>query len=270
LPNYRIDLSYVGTDFNGWQSQADGSGIQDTVEKALAVILRHPVRLTGSARTDSGVHAEHQVATFNSETAFDAGLWRKGLQAILPKSIGIMQVAEADPDFNPIRASTGKAYCYRIWTGGYRDPFYLPVSWWIPVSVDVNVMKEHAKDFLGRHDYSAFCAANSSALTRERTIFGFEIIQRGPLLEIWVLGDGFLKQMVRSMVGTLVDIASQRSLGANTVTAILASCDRRMAGQTAPASGLTLVNIFYGPVPSVSELLADRWRAPKKQILPFT
>src|SRR5437870_4278242 len=115
-PNhYRIDLSYLGSPFHGWQSQASGTGVQDVMEKALAQILRHPVRLIGASRTDSGVHAEHQVATFHSPAPFDAGLWRKGLQAVLPESIGVRRISEISDDFHPIRSSRGKAYRYRLW-----------------------------------------------------------------------------------------------------------------------------------------------------------
>ncbi len=252
---YRLDLNYVGSQFNGWQAQPDKNSVQDHVENALATALRLPIRLTGASRTDSGVHARRQVATFDFASEIDVATLGRSLNALLPPTIGIMNIAEVAADFHPIRAAKAKVYRYWLWNSDKRNAFMQPYVWrWYP-RLDEHALAQEARAFLGRHDFSAFCAANSSAKTKERTIFEIVVKRRGDLIEFWLLGDGFLKQMVRSMVGTLVDVVSGKLT--EPVTQILLSRDRTRAGQTAPASGLCLYEIFYENVPTLADLPED-------------
>ena len=253
---YRLDLQYIGTPFLGWQSQPQGGSIQDHLEHALAVMLRHPVRVTGAGRTDTGVHAEQQVATFTTSVPFAERAWIKSLNGLLPKEIGVAAVQPVADDFHPVLAARGKVYRYRVWSGITRNPWAETSTWHVVPELDIEAMVNAAAAFVGTHDYTSFCAVDSSAKTRERTVWAVEVRVNGPLIEFWVAGKGFLKQMVRTMVGTLVDIGLGK-FKAEDLDDILAARDRRAAGRTAPAQGLTLVHIYYGTEPDVRSPIPD-------------
>lgn len=253
---YRLDLHYNGTDFNGWQAQTNKGSIQDHLEKALLTALREEIRVAGASRTDSGVHARHQVATFDTDKTIDLGILRKSLTSLLPTTVGIDAITPISSDFNPIRAAKGKAYRYWIWNSDRRQAFLYPYCWRTYTRLDENRMRDMARAFIGRHDFSAFCAANSSARTKVRTIIEMDVIRRGDLIEIWVVGNGFLKQMVRSMIGTMVDIVSGKIN--TTIEQVLASKDRATGGQTAPASGLCLYRIFYDEIQTIESMLQQQ------------
>ena len=253
---YRLDLRYIGTPFQGWQSQTNGSGIQDHVERALATILRHPTRVVGASRTDSGVHAEHQVATFRTPIAFDEIRWLKSLNGILPPEIGVTAVQPVVAAFHPIYSARGKAYRYRLWQGATRHPMLTPYVWTLHRDLDREAMRRAAASLVGTHDFTSFCALDSSAKTRVRQVLEISISDHGPLVDIWVVGKGFLKQMIRIMVGTLVEIGMGKRAPEDMANIILAQ-NRDAAGITAPANGLTLIEIFYGDV-LTSAALKDR------------
>lgn len=255
MTRYRLKLAYHGAAFNGWQSQPDASGVQNAVEKALATFLRHPVRVVGASRTDTGVHAEGQIACFETDVVFDERRWLRALHALMPETIGVRSVQVTTPDFHPIFASIGKAYRYRIWVGEGRLPLLAPFVWEGHMALDVDAMRTAAQALIGRHDFSSFCASDSGAKTRERTVYEIALVESGPLVDVWVVGDGFLKQMVRSIVGTLVEIG-RGSLAPTALSAVLAQRDRSRAGATAPARGLSLVEVFYERIVSVQELRA--------------
>jgi tRNA pseudouridine38-40 synthase len=252
---YRIDLKYVGGPFHGWQSQPSGSGVQDHVEKALATMLRHQVRVIGASRTDSGVHAEHQVGIFRTTEPFAERQWLKSLYGLLHDSIGVSSIQPVPAEFHPVYAARGKAYRYCIWVGATRNPQVAPYCWQLFQELDLDAIRAGAQALVGTHDFSSFCAADSSAKTRQRTILEIDVARRGPLVDLWVVGHGFLKQMVRIIVGTLVDAGLGR-LPADGVAKVLAARDRTQAGRTAPAQGLSLVEIFYDQVPAVAQLKA--------------
>lgn len=253
LRTYRLDLQYHGAPFDGWQSQPGGRGVQDHVEAALAVLLGHPLRVLGASRTDSGVHAEHQVATFRTRAAFDAERWLKTLGGLLPETIGATAVAPVDAAFHPARDALAKAYRYRILHGPARRPLVAPFCWHIMAPLDAPALAAEARLAVGTHDFRSFCAGDSAAKTFERTILEIEVHTSGALIEVWVVGRGFLKQMVRILVGHLVDVARGR-LPAGALAAVLAARDRGAASRTAPAQGLSLVEIFYDDVPTTAAL----------------
>ena len=253
MGRYRLKLAYQGTAFNGWQSQPDHSGVQNVVEKALATFLRHPVRVTGASRTDTGVHAEGQIACFDTDVSFDERRWMRALHGLMPDTIGVRALESVHPEFHPIFASIGKAYRYRVWVGEGRMPQLAPFVWEGHAKLDVGAMRSASLVLLGRHDFSSFCASDSGAKTRERTIFEIAIVESGPLLDFWVIGDGFLKQMVRSIVGSLVDVGRGR-VSPKAFSHVLAAQDRNRAGVTAPARGLSLVEVFYERILRVAEL----------------
>ncbi len=253
---YRLDLRYIGSPFQGWQSQTNSSGIQDFVEKALATILRHPTRVVGASRTDSGVHAEHQVATFRTPVTFDEVRWLKSLNGILPPEIGVTSVQPVSSEFHPIYSAKGKAYRYRLWQGATRHPMVTPYVWTLHRELDRDAMRQAARYLVGTHDFTSFCALDSSAKTRVRHVLEISISDHGPLVDIWVVGKGFLKQMIRIMVGTLVEIGMGKRSPEDMAQIVLAE-KRDAAGITAPANGLTLIEIFYGDV-MTSEFLKSR------------
>jgi tRNA pseudouridine38-40 synthase len=254
---FRMDLKYLGAGYHGWQSQPSGAGIQDHVEKALGTLLRHPVRLIAAARTDSGVHAEHQVTIFRTSVTPDERRWLKGLYGLLPSNIGVTSLVAVADEFHPIYSATGKVYCYRVWRGAARNPFVAPVVTTLHRELNVDLMREAARTFVGRHDFTSFCALDSSAKTRERTVTDIQIVERGPVVEFWVLGEGFLKQMVRNLVGTLLDVGATKT-SVKDVKVILEARDRTRAGATAPAEGLSLIEVFYDPMPALKDVIAGR------------
>jgi len=257
LPKYRIDLKYVGTGFVGWQSQTNGESIQDHVERALRHILGPVSRLSGAARTDSGVHAFHQVATFICEQSVDPFRLQVGLQSLLPEGIGISKIEEVPASFHALKSAKAKVYRYQVLNHALREPFLEPYAWRLAHYIDVANMVNEAKTLVGTHDFSSFCATDSNAKTRIRNVVDIGIRQHQHLIEFWVLGDGFLKQMVRNIVGTLIYVGTGK-FKPGTVSTILQARDRQQAGPTAPALGLTLVRIVYEEnVPPLAEIMSE-------------
>jgi tRNA pseudouridine38-40 synthase len=255
LYKYRADIAYVGTRYKGFQYQTNGDSIQAQLEKALCTLLRHPVSVRGSSRTDSGVHAEQQVVSFQSHVPLQDSDWRYSLNCLLPNDICIRQIAEVSTDFDPINDSNGKVYRYRLWRGQCTLPHLRGFVWSVPRDIDLNCLSKQVSDFEGLHDFTSFCSIDSDASTKVREVFEVKVDVREPLIDIWVCGGGFLKQMVRIMVGTLVDIGSGK-MESGSIPKILHAQQRVLAGQTAPPQGLTLVNILYDdrrPLDSVIE-----------------
>ena len=257
-PRYRMDLLYKGTAYNGWQSQADGSAIQDILEKNLAVFLRHPLRLTGASRTDSGVHAMQQVATFDTDAAYDESRWMHSLRAMVPPDIGVWGIKPVPQEFNPVRGAVAKTYCYRIWIGKTNHPFLSDYAWRCFLPCNLALFESELSAFRGSHDFSGFCAADSSAKTRDRTVLDIQLRVVGDLLEVWILGTGFLKQMVRMMVGTAFQIgAGKVPLGS--IARILESGEKGDSILSAPGAGLMLMKIDYEkPTPLEYQIEASR------------
>ncbi len=258
-PKYRADIAYIGTAYSGFQSQLNGDSIQDRIEKAFSIFLRHPVSVRGASRTDSGVHAENQVIAFQSSTPFRPGEWLLSANALLPNDISVLQFSNAELTFDPIRDAQSKIYRYRLWRGHCASPFLKPYVWGVQRQIDLSNLADEITHFVGTHDFSSFCNTDSDAATRTREILEVRVDIRDPLVDIWIVGRGFLKQMVRIIVGTLVDIAlGKKQRG--TVPQILQAKQRDLAGQTAPAHGLTLVKILYDELPNLSSVIREASR----------
>jgi tRNA pseudouridine38-40 synthase len=251
---WKLDIAYDGTNFHGWQSQPDQTAIQDHIEKALKIILKQDVRCVGSSRTDSGVHAWNQVASIRTDAAIDPNKFRKSLNALLPDAVKVKSVESSSAEFHPIFSSQGKLYLYRLWTSPVESPFLQNFSWRIKSQIDVESMIKASQHFVGEHDFSAFSASDSTAKSKIRDVWAVQIEQIGPLINIWVYGKGFLKQMVRTIVGTLVDVGHGK-LASDDIPKIIDSRDRNLASQTAPAQGLTLAKIFYEKPPELKSFL---------------
>lgn len=251
---YRLDLAYNGASYQGFQSQPSGMAIQDHLEKALAIFCRHPVRVTSSSRTDAGVHAEDQVVTFKSVTGIELYRIVKSLNALLPADIRIKRASVASENFHPIFNSTGKVYRYRIWRSAGENPMITPYTWTVTAELALAEMEKATRAFIGTHDFTSFCAVDSSARSKIRNVREIIILDRGPLLEVWIVGDGFLKQMVRNIVGALVAVGRGK-LQAVEIKRILEGLNRELAPATAPANGLCLVRVFYGDDLNIGTLL---------------
>jgi tRNA pseudouridine38-40 synthase len=240
----KLTLQYDGTDYAGWQRQPNGVSVQELVERALEPIEGHPVSVTGAGRTDAGVHALAQVASVEIESGLETAALARALNAALPADVRVTAVEEAPAGFNARFSATGKAYEYRIWTGPFVPPFERRYVWHVPQALDVDRMREAAASLIGTHDFSAFRAAGSDVATSERTIHDLRIDADGPRVMLRVSGNGFLRHMVRSIAGTLVEVGLGRR-PASSVSAALASRERAQGGPTAPARGLFLVRVDY-------------------------
>jgi tRNA pseudouridine38-40 synthase len=241
----KLVLEYDGTAYRGWQIQATGPTIQGILEEKLSILTGGPVRVVGSGRTDSGVHAFMQVASFATESPRPAGEMLRALNALLPRDIAVKSVLEAPPDFDARRSARGKVYRYQIWNVRERSVFHDRFAWHIARPLEVGAMRAGAAHLLGEHDFSSFRAADCPARHPVRVVRRAELDDsQMPLLRFEVEATAFLKHMVRNIVGTLVEVG----LGKRTPESmgpLLAARDRRQAGATAPAKGLFLVAVFY-------------------------
>jgi len=245
--NLKLTLQYDGTPYVGWQRQAAGTSIQGLIEEALAPIEGNPVTVHGAGRTDAGVHALEQVATVTLTSTIGEATLCRALNAVLPDDVRVLAVQEAPPDFHARFSATGKTYEYRIVDAPFASPFIYRYAWHVPQALDVEAMRAAATALIGRHDFAAFQAAGSTVASTERTVEAIEWERGGGFdrpIAMRITGDGFLRHMVRNIVGTLVEVGSGRWEG-STVGSILASRARARAGPTAPAHGLFLVAVRY-------------------------
>ena len=247
----RLTLAYDGTGYVGWQRQAIGRSIQGELEGALAELEGRPVTVNGAGRTDAGVHALGQVASVRLTRRIDADTLVRALNAKLPAAIRVLRAAEAAEGFHPRFGTKRKIYRYRIETGAVADPFLCRYAWRVSDSLDLDAMRSAAARLAGTHDFAAFQAAGTDVASTVRTVHALAVepqepgsFLEAPGLTITVTGDGFLRHMVRILVGTLVDVGAGRRT-ASAVAGALASCDRRQAGPTAPPQGLFLVSVVY-------------------------
>jgi len=246
VPNFRFTLEYDGAGFAGWQAQAGGERtVQDTFESAIEQVTGRRLRVAASGRTDAGVHALGQVVSAQIDTELPPAALQRALNQILPEDLVVLSAERAADDFHARHSATGKLYCYRVWNDPTRSPLRASRTHWVPRALDVPAMSKAAKAFVGRHDFAALQAAGSEVESTLRTLARVDI-EREPSGELvfWVEGDGFLRHMVRNLVGTLLEVgAGRRSI--ESIAELLASEDRRQAGPTAPARALTLVRVFY-------------------------
>jgi len=245
MRNFKIVLEYDGGAYCGWQRQKNGKSIQQVLEEAVHLITQEKVVVTGAGRTDAGVHALNQVAHFKSNTALPVGRILLGVNSVLPADIVIKKIQEVPADFHSLRDAKGKVYLYRICNRKLRPVLERAYTWHVAYPLDLEKMKGAAFFLLGCHDFSSFCAAGSDVRTRVRTIRVIQIRKKtGGIIEIKLEADGFMRHMVRNIVGTLVEIGRGK-ISPESMKAIIESRNRNMAGPTAPASGLFLKEVKY-------------------------
>jgi tRNA pseudouridine38-40 synthase len=241
----RLIVEYDGTSLAGWQRQDNGPTVQQHLEEALAKLLTHEVTVVGASRTDAGVHARGQVAAFRTERTIPLRGIRRGLNSLLPSAIAVREATEVGDDFHPRHSATGKHYRYTIFTRAERSPRLRDRAWHHAGPLAILAMQSAAAALIGDHDFAAFRAAGCAAKTTMRRVESIAITRAEPeLVEVDVRGNAFLRQMVRIIVGTLVEVGAGRRPAAQ-VAEILASKDRNKAGITAPAHGLELIEVLY-------------------------
>ena len=257
-----LTLAYDGTLYCGWQYQDNGPTVQAALESALMSIFGVHIPTIAASRTDSGVHAAGQRVAFSvSECKIPPEKLCYVINKRLPRDIVTQKSERVNDGFNPRFAAKEKTYIYRIYNARYPNPLYMRYSWHVPYPLNREAMARACEYFVGRHDFSAFCASGGSAITFERTVISCSIkeIQRDeslvsrcktqgthpPVLwELSINGDGFLYNMVRIITGTIIDVGRGR-LRAEDIPAIIASRDRSTAGPTAPAHGLCLYRVGF-------------------------
>ena len=240
----KLTVAYDGTRFCGWQRQDNGPTIQAALEDAFLPLLGVTPTVHGAGRTDAGVHALGQVASVEADTPHPAATIQRALNIRLDPDIRVLAVAEMPEGFHARFDAIGKTYRYRLVTAAVVSPFAHRYVWHVPQRLDVAAMQAAAHELLGRHDFSAFRSTGSEVADAARTLDRIDLRREGDELSVDVHGDGFLRHMVRAIVGTLVDVGAARRDPAS-MAALLASRDRAQAGDTAPAQGLTLVSVDY-------------------------
>jgi tRNA pseudouridine38-40 synthase len=244
MSTFKVVLAYDGTDFVGWQRQASGVSVQALIEGALEPLEGRPVTVTGAGRTDAGVHALGQVASFTLAREVDAATIVRAVNARLPPDVRIVSADAVAPSFHARFDARSKTYRYRIWNAAVASPFERRYVWHVPGALDTDGMAAAARCLEGRHDFSAFQAAESDAATAVRTLHSSRMTVAPPLVCYDVTGDGFLRHMVRTIAGSLVEVGRGRR-APDWMREVLQSHERAIAGRTAPASGLFLMGVHY-------------------------
>ncbi|HEX8098050.1 MAG TPA: tRNA pseudouridine(38-40) synthase TruA [Pyrinomonadaceae bacterium] len=248
--NYRLTIQYEGTDFHGWQMQEGRRTVQGELTRVLSLLEGRGVVVHGAGRTDAGVHAVAQVANVELRREFLPDKLRAAVNGNLAWDVRVIAAEAAPDDFHARFSARGKTYLYRVFNEPFVSPFWSRYAHHEARSLDVERMRGAARLLVGEHDWTAFSAAQSDAVSRVRTVTGVEVTSvrsergRGRLLDIGVSADGFLRYMVRSIAGTLLAVG-RGELGEHDVAEMLASGRRPRAATTAPARGLTLMSVHY-------------------------
>lgn len=250
MPTHRLIVRYDGTGLSGWQRQRGVPTVQESLEVAAGAIAGERITIRGAGRTDAGVHALAQVAAFRTTVNVPDKGWRLGLTSKLPPQVSVLDCRTVRDDYDPRRASAGKRYRYLVLASAIRDPLLRDRAWHVWGEMDLDRMRREARHLPGTHDFAAFRAADCERETTRRHLFSVDV-KRGfagnpELVAVEVVGTAFLKNMVRILVGTLVDVARNR-LPEGTIPARLADRDRTRSGMTAPPQGLYLDEVFQKP-----------------------
>lgn len=245
MRNLLLTLRFLGTRYHGWQVQENATSVQETVQDAVEAIFGTRDPVTGCSRTDTGVHADKFCCTLRTENPISCYRLIAGLNAKLPEDIAVTDCVEVPEDFHPRYDATAKQYRYTIWNGPARNPFLSDRSFHVHPPLDVERMDRNAKDFLGTHDFTSFTNSREVINENVRTVRRAEVFrEEDGRIVFLVEADGFLYNMVRIMTGTLLAIETGKREDGS-IPAILEAKDRNAAGQTAPACGLCLQDVFY-------------------------
>lgn len=244
MRNIRIIIEFDGSNFCGWQKQPKGRTVQQTVEKAINKATNEQIEINGSSRTDAGVHAKGMVANFFTNSTIPADKFREAINARLPEDVSIIKSEEVDENFHARYSSKGKTYSYTIINRYERLSLGHQYLYHYRYKLDMEKMNEACTYFVGKHDFSAFMSPGSSIKTTVRTIHDIHIQKNGDKIIIYVTGDGFLYNMVRIIVGTLLKIGNGK-LEPEDIPQIIEEKNRKRAGMCVPPNGLVLEKVFY-------------------------
>jgi tRNA pseudouridine38-40 synthase len=246
MRTHRFTLEYDGAGFEGWQRQSEGHrSVQATLEAGIARVTGAPVNVVGAGRTDAGVHAEGQVASARFATRLAPPALARALNAVLPRDLAVVDLAEAPDAFHARYHARSKHYRYQVWNGGAPSPLRAPRAAWVRSPLDLAAVRGAARDLVGTHDFASFRAVGSRVGTTVRSLARLDVLgDPGGLVAFELEATGFLRHMARTLVGTLLEVGRGRR-GSGSMPALLAARDRAAAGPTAPACGLTLVRVDY-------------------------
>lgn len=244
MPRIKLTIEYDGTDYVGWQIQPNGISVQQRLEEALAQLSGETIRVHSSGRTDAGVHAQGMVCHFDTSRELPLSAWREGANRFLPQDIAVRRAEVVAADFHARFAASGKCYRYTLLLGEIRSPLLRRNSWQVRPPLDLELMQTAARQFVGRHDFAAFRTSGCAAETTTREIFAVSFFEEFPLIHIDVEGSGFLKNMVRMIVGTLVEVGRGKRPLADIGKLLLRDAEVKPAF-TAPAQGLCLREVRY-------------------------
>lgn len=244
MNRYKITVSYLGTNYCGWQTQKNGLSVQSVLEDAFSKLFGHKTAVTGSGRTDAGVHALGQVAHFDADTSIPAEKIPFAINTMLPEDVRVLSCEETESDFHARFMAKEKTYVYRLYLSPHLNPLKNATAENVCVPLDFAEMERASRQIEGTHDFRCFEASGSSVKDTVRTVEKVEITKNGEDVEIKVTGNGFLYNMVRIIAGTLVDVGKGK-IRADEVADIIKSGDRTRAGKTLPAKGLTLFSVKY-------------------------
>lgn len=244
MRNIKLTIEYDGSRYYGWQSQPNVITIQEEIEKALKKITKEDITIFGSGRTDKGVHALGQVANFITNSKIEASKFMLALNSLLPKDIVIINSEEVHKDFHARFSAIGKQYEYRIYNSKIRSPINKNFSYHVYYNLDLEKIIEASKYFEITSDFSAFMASNSTVKDTIRTIYKLTIRKENNFLIVNITGNGFLYNMVRIIVGTLID-TGRGKIAVEDIPEIIKNTDRKKAGHTAPPQGLYLKEVYY-------------------------
>jgi tRNA pseudouridine38-40 synthase len=242
--NIKIIIKYLGKNYHGWQKQFGEKTIQGEIEKAAEKVFKQKIDLIGSGRTDAGVHALGQTANFKIKNNIPEEKVLYALNSNLPKDIRVVDSREVDMEFHSRYNAIGKTYQYNIYNSRIIDPFRKDTSYFIPYKLDIDKIFRSKDYFIGEHDFQAFMAAGSSVQSTVRKIFKVNMTSKDNLISFNITGNGFLYNMVRIIIGTLIDVGRGK-IEENTIENIILSRDRKFAGHTAKAEGLFLKKVYY-------------------------
>jgi tRNA pseudouridine38-40 synthase len=248
MRKFKMVVEYDGTRYCGWQIQPNGTTIQEALERVLSTITKERVTVIGAGRTDSGVHSEGQTAHFVTASTMTDRQFLKAINRLLPHDISVHDVKETSPEFDARRDAVRKIYRYTILNRDYPSALNYSRSLFVPQPLDVEVMACSAQVLVGRHDFAAFQAVHGETKTTVREIYRIDFTFDAGFIHITFEGNGFLKYMVRNIVGTLVEMG-KGNLPEGAMREILESCDRYRAGPTAQPQGLCLVRVVYAGEP---------------------
>jgi tRNA pseudouridine38-40 synthase len=253
MRNIFLVVSYIGTNYNGFQIQPNRVTVQGKLQEAIHMLTGETVKVEGSGRTDAGVHARGQTVTFRTESRIPIERWALALNARLPADIVVREAKEAPLDFHARRSAKRKTYRYTIENTRIPDVFYRHIRYHHPRPLNLKAMEEALPHFLGEHDFTSFCSKSSAKRSHVRTIYDIRLEREGPsdsadgrhgVLHLYVTGNGFLYHMVRIIAGTLIEIGEGKRLPSD-IPRIRAARDRLAAGPTAEAHGLMLWEVEY-------------------------